>query len=98
MIEMEQIKARCWNVPQFFREQKDVWTEKQGHYSTGKVRDRFTISDKVDVVEKCSIFAPAFGRERPSGQNRKTFFEQLTYRQVVRAARWYPYGADVAAG
>ena len=52
MIEMEQIKARCWNVPQFFREQKDVWTEKQGHYSAGKVRDRFTISDKVDVVEK----------------------------------------------
>lgn len=52
MTNFEQVKVKLWDVPQFFREQKDVWTEKREQYNGGVIRDRFTFSEEVGVFEE----------------------------------------------
>lgn len=52
MTNLEQAKVKLWDVPQFFREQKDVLTEKRERYNGGVIRDRFTFSEEVGVFEE----------------------------------------------
>ena len=55
MTNMEQVKRRLWDVPQFFREQKDVFTEKRERYNGGTIRDRFTFSEEVGMFEEWRV-------------------------------------------
>lgn len=55
MTNMEQVKRRLWDVPQFFREQKDVLTEKRERYNGGIIRDRFTFSEEVGMFEEWRV-------------------------------------------
>lgn len=47
MTDIERMKDKLWNVPQFVLEQKDAWMDKQERYNRGVIRDRFHISDEV---------------------------------------------------
>lgn len=64
MTNMEQVKRRLWDVPQFFREQKDVLTEKRERYNSGIIRDRFTFSEEVGMFEEWRVNGKV--GERPS--------------------------------
>lgn len=72
MTNIERMKDKLWNVPQFVLEQKDAWTDKQERYNRGVIRDRFHISDEVGRFDDWRVNGQV--GDRPIGKNQPQSF------------------------